>query len=129
MLYQQPGNHSYELYKFNLRKLKTICIFEGSPRFTKDSDKCSPRADHSKRSVGYAEKICSSSRPPTEVCGSHQTLKNKLTNTQTQRSEGNPSSHADYRGIYRFDFKGFKITPREITLGRPFYSKWALINK
>ena len=32
------------------------------------------------------------------------------------------------RGLLRdlqFDFKGFEITPREKTLRRPFYCKWA----
>ena len=69
-------------------------------------------------------KIRSSSRPPTEVRGFHQTLKQK--NKKQSHQKKNPSSHAGYQGIYSFDFKGFEITPREITLGRPFYSKWAL---
>ena len=73
---------------------------------------------------GPVRKIRSSSRPPTEVRGFHQTLKQK--NKKQSNQKKNPSSHAGYQGIYSFDFKGFEITPREITLGRPFYSKWAL---
>ena len=73
---------------------------------------------------GPVRKIRSSSRPPTEVRGFHQTLKQK--NKRQSNQKKNPSSHAGYQGIYSFDFKGFEITPREITLGRPFYSKWAL---
>ena len=71
---------------------------------------------------GPVRKIRSSSRPPTEVRGFHQTLKQK--NKRQSNQKKNPSSHAGYQGIYSFDFKGFEITPREITLGRPFYSKW-----
>ena len=73
---------------------------------------------------GPVRKIRSSSRPPTEVRGFHQTLKQK--NKRQSNQKKNPSSHAGYQGIYSFDFKGFEITPREITLGRPFYSKWTL---
>ena len=73
---------------------------------------------------GPVRKIRSSSRPPTEVRGFHQTLKQK--NKKQSHQKKNPSSHAGYQGIYSFDFKGFEITPREITLGRPFYSKWTL---
>ena len=73
---------------------------------------------------GPVRKISSSSRPPTEVRGFHQTLKQK--NKKLSHQKKNPSSHAGYQGIYSFDFKGFEITPREITLGRPFYSKWTL---
>ena len=73
---------------------------------------------------GPVRKIRSSSRPPTEVRGFHQTLKQK--NKKQSNQKKNPSSHAGYQGIYSFDFKGFEITPREITLGRPFYSKWTL---
>ena len=73
---------------------------------------------------GPVRKIRSSSRPPTEVRGFHQTLKQK--NKKLSHQKKNPSSHAGYQGIYSFDFKGFEITPREITLGRPFYSKWTL---
>ena len=73
---------------------------------------------------GPVRKIRSSSRPPTEVRGFHQTLKQK--NKKQSNQKKNPSSHAGYQGIYSFYFKGFEITPREITLGRPFYSKWAL---
>ena len=40
--------------------------------------------------------------------------------------EKKPSSHACYQGVYGSDLKGFEITPREETLGRPFYSKCGL---
>ena len=69
---------------------------------------------------GPVQKIRSSSRPPTEVRGFQQTLKQK--NKRQSNQKKNPSSHAGYQGIYSFDFKGFEITPR----GRTFYSKWAL---
>ena len=35
------------------RKLHTVCIFEGSPRFREGSDKCSPKADHPRKTVGH----------------------------------------------------------------------------
>ena len=54
MLSQCPDNHSHELRKFNQRKLHTICIFEGSPRFREGSDRCSPKTDHPRKTVGYA---------------------------------------------------------------------------
>ena len=53
MLSQCPDNHSHELRKFNQRKLHTVCIFEGSPRFREGSDKCSPKADHPRKTVGH----------------------------------------------------------------------------
>ena len=73
---------------------------------------------------GPVRKIRSSSRPPTEVRGFHQTLKQKK--QKTKQSERKSLKPRGYQGIYSFDFKGFEITPREITLGRPFYSKWTL---
>ena len=41
-------------YKFNQRKLYTICLFEGSPRLSEGSDKCSPKVDHPWKTVGRA---------------------------------------------------------------------------
>ena len=38
-----------ELYKFNLRKLKTIYVFGESPGFSEGSDTCPSKADHPKR--------------------------------------------------------------------------------
>lgn len=38
----------HELYKFNLRKLKTIYVFGESPGFSEGSDTCSSKADHPK---------------------------------------------------------------------------------
>ena len=53
MLSQCPDNHFHELHKFKQRKLHTVCIFEGSPRFREGSDKCSPKADHPRKTVGH----------------------------------------------------------------------------
>ena len=54
MLKQHPSHHSHEIYKFNLRQLKTICVFGKSPRFTEGSGRCSPKADHPWRTEGHA---------------------------------------------------------------------------
>ena len=73
---------------------------------------------------GPGRKIRGSSKPPTEVFGFHQTLKKKKKKQGNQKKK--PSSHACYQGVYRFDLKGFEITPREETLRRSFYSKCGL---
>ena len=54
MLSKYPDNHSHELPKFNLRKLQTICAFGQSPGFSEGSDRCSPKVDHPRRTVGHA---------------------------------------------------------------------------
>ena len=54
MLKQYPSNNSHELYKFNLRKPKTNCVFGESPRFTQDSGRCSPKADYPRRTEWHA---------------------------------------------------------------------------